>query len=87
MLGASGPAAAAGVSPGDVITHIDGRRVRSNSQLQALIGTNPPGARITLTLQRPEPAPGADAQPGLSPTYTMLQLAVVLDDSLRFTGG
>jgi len=39
------------VVPGEVIVAVDGRRVRSTTDLQQLIGASDPGTTITLTLQ------------------------------------
>ena len=45
-----GPAAAAGVAPGDVITSIDGRRISSSSSITAAILAKKPGAKVTIQL-------------------------------------
>lgn len=45
-----GPAANAGVSPGDVITAIDGRAISSSSSITAALLTKKPGAKVTLRL-------------------------------------
>ena len=45
-----GPAAAAGVSPGDVITAIDGRAISSSSSITAAILAKKPGAKVTIQL-------------------------------------
>ncbi|HEU0304607.1 MAG TPA: S16 family serine protease [Gaiellaceae bacterium] len=42
------------VSPGEVIVAVDGRPVRSTSDLQQLIAANPPGTEIALTLENRE---------------------------------
>ncbi|MFJ8584995.1 trypsin-like peptidase domain-containing protein [Streptomyces sp. NPDC093595] len=49
---AGGPAAKAGVRPGDVITEVDGRRVHSGEELIVKIRAHRPGDRLELTLQR-----------------------------------
>jgi S1-C subfamily serine protease len=45
-----GPAATAGVSPGDVITAIDGRAISSSSSIAAVILTKKPGGKVTIRL-------------------------------------
>ena len=45
-----GPAAAAGVAPGDVITAIDGRAISSSSSITAAILAKKPGAKVTIRL-------------------------------------
>lgn len=45
-------AASAGVQKGDVITAINGRNMRSVSELQAAIGSQRPGDQVTLSLNR-----------------------------------
>jgi putative serine protease PepD len=47
-----GPAAEAGVKPGDVITKVDGRRVHSGEELIVKIRAHRPGDRLELTLRR-----------------------------------
>lgn len=47
-----GPAAAAGVRVGDVITHIDGRRTTSITVLRSLITDHRPGQSIAVTVWR-----------------------------------
>jgi putative serine protease PepD len=51
-----GPAAAAGVQVGDLITRVDGDEVRTAQDLQALIATREPGDVIRLTVMRPPAA-------------------------------
>lgn len=55
---AGGPAARAGVKAGDVVTAIDGRAVKSPSDLVADLAARKPGDAITLTVQR-----GGQTQP------------------------
>jgi S1-C subfamily serine protease len=43
-----GPAAAAGLAPGDVITAIDGRAVSSPSTVRAILLTEKPGAKVSV---------------------------------------
>ncbi|MCQ6554446.1 trypsin-like peptidase domain-containing protein [Streptomyces sp. C10-9-1] len=47
-----GPAATAGVRPGDVITRVDGQRVHSGEELIVKIRAHRPGDRLELTLTR-----------------------------------
>ncbi|MER5491048.1 trypsin-like peptidase domain-containing protein [Streptomyces sp. NPDC002490] len=47
-----GPAAKAGVRPGDVITEVDGQRVHSAEELIVKIRAHRPGDRLQLTLER-----------------------------------
>ena len=45
-----GPAANAGVAPGDVITAIDGRAISSSSSITAAILAKKPGAKVTIRI-------------------------------------
>ncbi|MFF8288003.1 trypsin-like peptidase domain-containing protein [Streptomyces sp. NPDC016309] len=47
-----GPAAEAGVRPGDVITKVDGQRIHSGEELIVKIRAHRPGDRLRLTLER-----------------------------------
>jgi serine protease Do len=47
-----GPAAKAGVKAGDVITGLDGERVRSIRQLQRLVTDTPAGREVKMTVMR-----------------------------------
>ncbi|MBS0321092.1 MAG: DegQ family serine endoprotease [Proteobacteria bacterium] len=47
-----GPADKAGVEPGDVIVKVDGRDVRSSSELPRIITAIKPGTKVTLTVWR-----------------------------------
>jgi len=48
----AGPAARAGLRPGDVITQVDGQRVRSSAELISAIEEEQPGGRAQLTVSR-----------------------------------
>ncbi len=45
-------AGAAGIRPGDVITEVDGHRVRTSPELQELIARKRPGDEVAITLDR-----------------------------------
>lgn len=47
-----GPAAAAGIEPGDVVTRFDNREIVGESGLRDAIGATAPGSRIAVTLLR-----------------------------------
>ena len=47
-----GPAARAGLEPGDVITEIDGQAARSNIQVESLTLTRRPGDQVAMTYSR-----------------------------------
>ncbi|MFI1280269.1 S1C family serine protease [Streptomyces sp. NPDC020858] len=49
---AGGPGARAGIKPGDVITKVDGRRVRGGDELIIKIRAHRPGDPLTLTVLR-----------------------------------
>ena len=59
----NGPAAKAGVKPGDIIQQVDGKPVESGSDLQRLIGSIPPGKPVTLGLWRNRAATSAKVVP------------------------
>ncbi|MFG3495021.1 trypsin-like peptidase domain-containing protein [Streptomyces sp. NPDC047928] len=48
----NGPAATAGIRPGDVITRVDGHRVHSGEELIVKIRAHRPGDRLRLTVER-----------------------------------
>ena len=54
---AGGPAAAAGLKAGDVVTAIDGKKVSGSGDLVAAIAAHSPGDRIKVTVKR-----GSDTQ-------------------------
>ncbi|GAA3375187.1 hypothetical protein GCM10020367_42000 [Streptomyces sannanensis] len=47
-----GPAAKAGIAPGDVITKVDGQRVHNGEELIVKIRAHRPGDRLELTVER-----------------------------------
>ncbi len=49
---AGGPAAKAGVQPGDVITGFEGKRIRTPDQLIVSIRARAVGETVTLTVER-----------------------------------
>lgn len=51
-LGHPGPAAAAGIRPGDVVVSVDGRRVGGNEQALVNAIQNHPGAPVTVVVER-----------------------------------
>lgn len=48
VLHVSGPALAAGLRPGDVVTHIDGQRIASRVQAMNMVAREKPGTQIKL---------------------------------------
>ncbi|GAA4824788.1 hypothetical protein GCM10023201_08790 [Actinomycetospora corticicola] len=48
-----GPAATAGLRPGDVVTKLDDRLIDDGDSLVAAVRAEDPGARVTLTVQSP----------------------------------
>ncbi|HEX7081035.1 MAG TPA: PDZ domain-containing protein, partial [Gammaproteobacteria bacterium] len=49
----TGPAAAAGILPGDILTHIDGQRVLRQRQAMSLVAGAQPGEHVKITVLRP----------------------------------
>ena len=48
----AGPAAKAGVQPGDIILRFEGRLVEKAADLPRMVGTNKPGTKVTLQIWR-----------------------------------
>jgi S1-C subfamily serine protease len=48
----SGPAAAAGLRPGDVLTHLNGERMYTAQQAMNLVAGSQPGTRIDVRVKR-----------------------------------
>jgi serine peptidase DegS len=59
ITGVTGPAAAAGLRVGDVLTHINGERVFDRQQAMTLVASMQPGERITIHVVRPDGTPFA----------------------------
>lgn len=53
-ISADGPAAKAGLQIGDVITHFDGKRVHSSTELIVMISAKSPGDTVKITYRRGE---------------------------------
>jgi putative serine protease PepD len=62
-----GPAAHAGVHPGDVITEIDGQAARSNVQIESLTLTKRPGDHVAVTYSRDGHSTETTVELGASP--------------------
>jgi putative serine protease PepD len=65
---AGGPAQAAGIRAGDVVTGIDGRLVDDADQLDVISVTRAPGDRVRLTYRRGGTSADADITLGTRPT-------------------
>jgi serine protease DegS len=52
ITGATGPAAAAGLRAGDVLTHINGERMFTRQQAMNVVASSQPGERIRIRLTR-----------------------------------
>jgi serine protease DegS len=57
ITGTTGPAAAAGLRPNDVLTHINGERMFNRRQALTLVASAQPGERITIRVVRPDGTP------------------------------
>lgn len=53
----SGPAAAAGLKPGDVLTHINGQRMFTQQQAMNFVASSQPGTHIKIRVARPNGTP------------------------------
>ncbi|MFA7557585.1 MAG: PDZ domain-containing protein, partial [Hydrogenophaga sp.] len=60
----NGPAAQAGVRPGDVITHVGEREVKNVSQLLSAVAALPPGQPSTLVVVRRDGTQSLQIVPG-----------------------
>jgi serine peptidase DegS len=54
---ASGPAAAAGLRAGDVLTHLNGERMYTGQQAMNFVASSQPGERIAIRVTRPNGTP------------------------------
>ncbi len=63
----NGPAATAGIKPGDVITTIAGKSVRSVSELLSNVAALKPGSPAKMTVQRADKSLELDVSPGVRP--------------------
>jgi serine protease DegS len=57
--GAGGPAAAAGLRAGDVLTHLNGERMYTGQQAMNFVASAQPGERIAIRVTRPNGTPFA----------------------------
>jgi serine peptidase DegS len=57
ITGVSGPAAAAGLRPGDVLTHLNGERMYTRQQAMNFVARSQPGERLEIRLTRANGAP------------------------------
>jgi len=57
-------AAAAGLKPGDVITHVNGEALQRSGALSSVIGMAAPGEKVTLTVWRDQKAIDIEAKLG-----------------------
>ncbi len=53
LIGVAGPAVAAGLMPGDVLTEINGQRTYTRQQAMTLVASAPPGTRIRIRAVHP----------------------------------
>jgi S1-C subfamily serine protease len=59
ITGASGPAAAAGLRAGDVLTHLNGERMYTRQQAMNFVASAQPGERIDIRVTRANGSPFA----------------------------
>ena len=57
ITGVSGPAAAAGLRAGDVLTHINGERMYSREQAMGVVASSQPGEQIEIRVMRADGTP------------------------------
>ena len=57
ITGTSGPAEAAGLRAGDVLTHINGERMFNRRQAMTFVASGQPGERIKIRVVRPDGTP------------------------------
>jgi len=69
----NGPAAQAGIRPGDVITHVAGKPVRDVSELLAQVAALKPGTPAKLSLQRQNKPAEIEVVPGVRPKPRRIQ--------------
>lgn len=69
----NGPAAQAGIRPGDVITHVAGKPVRDVSELLALVAALKPGTPAKFGLQRQNKPAEIEVVPGVRPKPRRIQ--------------
>ena len=63
----NGPAAMAGIRPGDVITSVAGKDVGNVSELLSAVAALKPGTPAKFRLQRRDQAMDLDVTPGVRP--------------------
>ncbi len=66
----AGPAAEAGIRPGDVIVQVAGQPVRNVSELLSAVAALQPGQPATFALQRGNHAMEVQVVPGLRPAHS-----------------
>src|SRR5207302_1643250 len=83
---ADGPAASAGLRTGDIITDLDGERVRSARQLSRLVSETPAGRTVKITVSRDgsrQTKEVAPARAGAPFAGTMPDVQRELDEALK----
>lgn len=64
----AGPAAKAGMLPGDVITQVQGKPVRNVAEMMTAVAALPPGQASNFQIQRGDQSIALDITPGTRPT-------------------